>query len=138
MVTTYDRLHVCRLTPEQHARTCGYWYTVQSRCTAHTAFATRAGLDRWLSERGLTLTNELPAEGDWCEIIGSYRTDSHLCHASALDLFTGLRTRTLSNGDYVEAVITTDEDGLRTVHTLNPNVRNRFTFDYRESETLMS
>jgi hypothetical protein len=121
-----------------HRRTCGYWYTVTSGCTAHTAFATRAGLDRWLSERGLTLCGTLDSEPSHCAINGEYITTSHLHDAASFEQIEGQRTRTLSNGDYVEAILTRGDDGIVTVHTLNPNVRDRKTFDYRESRAMMS
>lgn len=45
-------------------------------------------------------------------------------------------TRTLSNGDYVLAKVTT-ENGVRTIHTLNPNVHERYVFDYAESDAML-
>jgi len=45
---------------------------------------------------------------------------------------TVVRSKTLSNGDYVEAHICV-EDGVRVVYTLNPNVRDRKVFDYRDA-----
>jgi hypothetical protein len=137
MTVTHDALHVARLDQKAHERTCGYWYTVSSHSTAHTAFVTRAGLDRWLAERGLRLAGPLDEVPSHCPITGSYRTTSHLYDAASFPELEGERTRTLSNGDWVEAIITHDADGLRTVHTLNPNVRDRTTFDYRESHRLM-
>jgi hypothetical protein len=138
MTTTYARLYVCRLNEEFHRRTCGYWYTVTDYGTPHTAFVTRAGLDRWMSERGLSLAGSLNEVPSHCAIVGAYRTESHLHDAADFAGLEGEHTRTLSNGDWVEAIITHDPDGLRTVHTLNPNVRDRKTFDYRESCALMS
>ena len=135
---THGKLHVSRLNREMHLRTCGYWYTVTSDGMAHTAFATRAGLDRWLMERGLELDGPLDAEPSHCRINGSYRKTSHLYDAESFELIEGERTRDLSNGDWVEAIVTTDADGLRTVHTLNPNVRTRKVYDYRESNAMMS
>ena len=75
----YDKLYATTLTREQHERTCGYWFTVTNGATAHTAFATRAGLDRWLAERGLSLENELPEAGTWgtTRVAGQYCTESH-------------------------------------------------------------
>lgn len=49
---TYDKLTVISLTPEQHARTCNYWYVV--------AFTHKHHLMMWLEDRGLTLTQPLP------------------------------------------------------------------------------
>lgn len=135
---THTALRVSRLSLDYHLRTCGYWYTVTCGAFAHTAFATRAGLDRWLQERGLRLAGKLDEEPSHCEVIGTYRTNSHLHDADTFESLQGDRTRTLSNGDWVLAIITQDEDGIRTVHTLNPNVRTRKVFDYRESHAMMS
>ena len=71
--TSAADLRATALTLGQHGRTCGYWYTVTSGATAHTAFAARAGLDRWLRERNLTLAGQLQAQGEWASaaIIGT-------------------------------------------------------------------
>ncbi len=138
MRQTHDSLHACHLDEASHRRTCGYWYTVTSGSFAHTAFRTRAGLDRYMSERGLSLDGSLEAQPSHCKILGSYRTESHFHDAADFQAIDGERSRTLSNGDYVEAIISLDADGLRTVHTLNPNVRDRKVFDYRESNALIS
>jgi hypothetical protein len=140
---TYNRLFAASLTAEQHERTCGYWFTVTSGyATAHTAFATRAGLDRWLAERGLTLASDLPEAGTsgFTPVEGEYRTASHgeflsddPADAMGPGDFYSLRpvlvTAELSNGDYTLALIT-EEDGVRVVNTLNPNVRSRLVFDH--------
>lgn len=138
MTFKHENLTVSRLTEEQHRRTCGYWYTVHNGAMPHTAFATRAGLDRWMRERGLSLSGSLDEVPSWCRINGAYRTNSHLHDADSFEQLDGERSRTLSNGDYVVAIITLDGDGLRTVHTLNPNVRSRKVYDYRESRLMMS
>jgi hypothetical protein len=136
MRSTHKKLWTCWIDEEQHRRTCGYWFLVYADGMAHTAFETRAGLDRWLRERGLSLGNELDSQPSSSPIVGEYRTESHM-EAQALAGLTGELTRSLSNGDYVDAVITTDADGLRTVHTLNPNVRERRVYDYAESRRMM-
>ncbi len=138
MIRTHKSLDVCHLDVDSHRRTCGYWFTVTSGCTAHTAFATRRGLNLWLAERGLTLASPIDMQPSHAFIIGEYRTRSYLHDAADFYGLKGLETRTLSNGDYVRAIITTDDDGIRTVHTLNPNIRDRQVFDYRESNKLMS
>jgi hypothetical protein len=137
---TYSNLQVTSLNPEQHERTCGYWYTVTTGAMAHTAFATRAGLDRWMEERGLSLERELPEKGEWgsSRIVGEYREASYLHDA---DDFHALRpiiaTPELSNGDYTLGLIT-EEDGIRTVHYLNPNVRTRLVYDYTRTRALVN
>jgi hypothetical protein len=145
----YNKLYATSLTQEFHERTCGYWFTVTNGSTAHTAFATRAGLDRWLSERGLSLEGELPEAG-WSgisRIIGEYREESHgefltddyrdgMGEGDFYTLHPIIATAELSNGDYTLALIT-EENGVRTVHTLNPNVKTRVKFDRRRTAELM-
>jgi hypothetical protein len=146
MRETHSDLWLCTLDPESHARTCDYWYLVRTHggTMAHTAFRTRDGLLRWLSERGLSLTEPLPDHGTHSSqrISGTYRRESHYSpdevtayHATAATCIEV--TREMSNGAYTEARITLDSDGLRTVHFLNPNVRERITFDYVSSNLLL-
>jgi hypothetical protein len=146
----YSNLWATSLTREQHERTCGYWFTVtHGPGTAHTAFATRAGLDRWLSERGLSLENDLPEAGTWgnTRIAGEYREESHgefvsddyrdgMGEGDFYSLRPVLATQTWSNGRITLALIT-EEDGIRTVHTLNPNVKTRVEFDHHKTRELM-
>jgi hypothetical protein len=144
---TYDKLFATSLTPEQHERTCNYWFTVTNGATAHTAFETRAGLDRWMSERGLTLENELPTAGTWgsSRVLYGYRTALHGVRigddfAEGMDpgdewaaLTPVLASAAMSNGAYTLALITEETSGTRTVHTLNPNVRSRVIFDRKRT-----
>ena len=139
---------VIALNTEQHLSTCGYWYLVQSDgCTAHTAFKTRQGLVKWLDERGLSVV-EIPTalqpedygKGlvNYCPIDGQYASQMHNSMAAFCELpNVVVCSKTLSNAEYVTALITQD-GGLRTVHTLNPNVRNRRVFDYWEADKEMS
>lgn len=146
----HGNLWAASLTQEAHERTCGYWFTVTSGACAHTAFATRAGLDRWLSERGLSLAGELPEAGTSgiTRVVGEYRTESHGEFVSD-DYRDGMgegeawsslepvvTTAAMSNGRWTLALVT-EADGVRTVHTLNPNVKTRVEFDYRETAALM-
>jgi hypothetical protein len=128
------------LTEEQHEKTCGYWYTVTSGAMAHTAFATRAGLDRWMWERGLTLDTDLPEQGEFgtSRINGTYRSCSHLDPAEFEMVRPVLATAELSNGDYTLGLVSEDDDGVRTVHYLNPNVKTRLVFDYRRTRETVS
>jgi hypothetical protein len=139
---THERLHLCCLNPRQHSNTCGYWYIItQGGGSPHCAFRTKAGLMQWAAKRGLYFPCVIPNPGTYlsCPIGGSYREEVHLHDAETFDaLKVQIDTRTLSNGDYVEAKITFDPDGIRTVHTLNPNVESRHEFDYRESEALIA
>lgn len=139
-------MYVVALNAEQHMKTCGYWYLVYAGCYNHTAFATRAGLARWLEERALDCDIPSAVEpndygkglNNMSWITGQYAEKMHM----SMDEFYALpkivvRSKTLSNGDYVEALITQD-DGFRTVHTLNPNVRDRKTFPHPETRKEMS
>jgi hypothetical protein len=158
----YGQLYATSLTPDFHEKTCGYWFTVTNGSLSHTAFVTRAGLDRWLAERGLALENDLPDYSDpavipsrdnWREgltrVTGEYRTMSHGQFSPTDDnpyrmteddgwfaLRPVLVTAAMSNGEYTLALITED-DGVRTVHTLNCNVKTRFVFDRIRTDALM-
>ena len=134
---TYNRLTVGTLTPEQHAKTCGYWYVVQHQHMAHTAFATLKGLQQWAEERGLTLP-QMADKGTWSwgDIQGSYSDESHMSREDFEALRPSARHAvTLSNGNYTRALIH-DENGHKVVHYCNPNVRDRETFDYFKAREL--
>ena len=142
----HSNLICIALNAEQHARTCGYWYLVQKVTGGpHTAFVTRQGLERWLEERGLKC--EIPTavqpddygkgRNNWTPIQGIYGKRWIWSMDKFYALPAVVRSKTLSNGDYVEAFIT-EEDGLRVVNTLNPNVRGRKTFPHAEAHKEMS
>jgi hypothetical protein len=141
---TYDKLFATSLTAEQHEQHGPYWYIVTNGSMSHTAFETRAGLDRWMEERGLALEGELPAAGTWgtARVLYGYREAMHgefLTDDYADGMGPGefyslrwvLATAAMSNGQYTLALATEDSAGVRTVHTLNPNVRGRVVFDWR-------
>jgi hypothetical protein len=136
----HSNFWVCRLTPEQHARTCNYWYTVTSGSMAHTAFTHRHHLDAWLSMLGLSLDGPL-SDSEWqcVRAVGSYRTK--MCYSAedvaAFHAATGVETRWMSNAQYTLAKIVTDDDGIKTVWYLNPNVKDRPVYDYPESRQLV-
>jgi len=133
-------LHLTVLDEVQHGRTCGYWYVVTAHASPHTAFATERGLRRWMDERDLTLSKPLTAPGTWStqDLFGSYVEEMHWDEAEFSALPAVIETRDLSNGNYVVARITEDKNGMRTVHTLNPNVKTRQVFDYAESRAMMN
>ena len=134
---TYRGLHLATFTPEQHERTCGYWYAISSHSTPHTAFRTRLALMRWLEDRGLAVLGHVPDAGTWGSnrVEGEYREQMHMSY-DAFYALEGQQTRAMSNAQYTLAIITMDDDGLRTVHTLNPNCQDRPVFDYRASQAL--
>lgn len=136
---TYDRLSVISLDPEQHERTCNYWYLVRDSEMAHTAFTEKAHLLMWLEARGLKLTADLPADRgvwSWQKVDGAYRQALHM-DMDTFNALQGERTRGLQNGDYTLTIITLDNDGRRTEHKLNPNVKDRPVYDYQESRALV-
>ena len=146
MINTYSNLSVCALNAEQHAKTCGYWYTVSGGVYAHTAFATRRGLERWLEERGLTC--EIPTAvqpedygkglTNYAVIVGTYRRHSHMSYDEFYALPAPLRTKVLDNGDYTLGLITKDADGIRTVHHMNCNCHDRIEYEYATARKEMS
>lgn len=137
MYGTTKNLHVTSLTQEQHEKTCGYWYTVTDGAMAHTAFATERGLLHWMQERGLELTAPLPARGTWStqKIQGNY---TRIC---TMDLVSFERLahenhpkiKILDNGEYTMGIVTTNENGSKTVHHLNCNIRTRPVYDYQQT-----
>jgi len=132
-------LSLACLTPEQHAQTCGYWYCVQTDCMSWTAFATVEGLNRWLEERGLTLSEPLPPAKthQWQTIIGEYIEASHMSYDEFYAL-EGKRTKVLSNAAYTMGIITTNEEGLKVVNFLNCNCKDRTVYEYFESRKEMN
>lgn len=136
---TYNDLHLTCLGVHGPRTTCGYFYAVQHQAMSHTAFRTRAALLQWLALRGLTIKGELPAtdaEAGCYRIEGSYREATHGERVTFYDnILRGTFTREMSNGRYTLGLITTDADGIRTVHTLNVNLP-RPEFDHAASRAL--
>lgn len=133
-----EKLYLCSLTAEQRANTCGYWYTVTRGSMAHTAFRTKAALLAWLDDCGLSLTAELPEKvgiHSFQALHGDYAERSHMDYSDFYALPAIKEVRCLSNGDWTLGRIT-ESDGMRTVHTLNPNCHHRPIFDYRTSQAL--
>lgn len=128
----YDNLYVVRLSRDSRSRTCGYWFTVTSHCTAHTAFRTRKGLDLWLDRLGLKLTGPLDKAGDHCRIEGSYRR-IYLDHETVTKI-NAEKIRELHNGEYVDAVIVRgDGETESTLYVSHPNAPKH---DYAESQRM--
>jgi hypothetical protein len=142
MTRIHSNLHLAVLTEEQHKRTCNYWFVITCQ-GPHTAFSSVEGLKNWMQERGLALSQPLTEAGTHSTqfLVGSYGERAHMTPEEVFEFDHGLEpvvtTRTLSNGDYTLAKIT-EEDGIRVVHTLNPNVRNRTVFNYRESSNIIN
>lgn len=115
---TYDRLWLSSLVPEQYARTCGYWYTLESRCSPFTAFRTYAALARFFESRKLPLP-ELPAQGEYAtfKIDGVVIEIMHRDRAT-FDAAPGKPTWKMNNGGYRPAKI--EPNGR--LHFMNVNV----------------
>lgn len=118
---------------------CGpYFYTVTTgAATAHTAFRTRAALLHFLELYGLTAPQDIPEPGARAfsmPLAGSYREVMHM-DGDALDTLTGRRVRHMNNGAYTLGIVVTADDGIRTVHVLNPNVL-RVVYHHAESRLL--
>ncbi len=131
----HNNLDVICITPEQHEKTCGYWYLVQQNSTSHTAFKTIKGLYRWILLRGLTLAEPIPKNrGDYkvIKIGGSYYDNMTFDELPA-----GIETKQLDNANYTRATIT-KHDGLSVVNFHNCNVKNRVVFDYFKTDEEMS
>lgn len=135
-MTTYNKLTFISITPEQHARTCGYWYLVQNNHAPYKAFATLAAFYRWADERELSI-DTVPTHGvySYQPITGQFREACYM-DANALEAIQGVETRQLDNAAYTLGKITTDADGVRTVHYLNCNVKTRPVFDYWQSDAM--
>ncbi len=121
----------------------GYRYCVTEHAMAHIAFREERWLLAWLDAMGLRLTQALPAPGTYGtqRIDGTYRTCAHM---DERDFYSLLRSqefvtarRTMSNGQYTLGLITQDAEGVRTVHTLNPNVHTRPVYDPAQSRALV-
>lgn len=126
-MNNYSNLHLTCLTQEQHLDTCNYWYTVTNNATAHTAFTTREGLFRWLSERGLALTEPIPeTKGEFksVKIQGNYYRNMTFDR-----LPPGTETKVIDNGEYTRATITRHEDGAYIINHHNCNVKYRTVYN---------
>jgi hypothetical protein len=137
MKMRYGNLWVHVLDKDHHARTCGYWYLVTEGSMAHTAYRTFSGLSGFLAERGLKLTEKLTAPGHASSqrIEGEYETEMHMDKKAFDEIEAIWEMRVLSNGEYTLGKVTR-ENGINTVHTLNPNVKEREVFDYQESREI--
>lgn len=135
---TVDKLYVQHVTAEWRDRNNSpYWYLVTANFGSHNAFVTRAGLDRFLSERNLILRNAIDDPGEGSFIIGSFREALHITTPAEFEKITGLHTYAMSNADWTLGIISDDPDGIRTVHVLNPNIYARPVYDYRTISGLM-
>lgn len=110
-----ESLWLSCLTPAQHARTCGYWFTLQKNCTAWTAFRTRAALEGWAMHRGLEIVGTMPTPGEFASLRLSGEFVARR-HASPATLPEGPVFPFLNNAQWWPGRLTT-EAGRRVVHS---------------------
>lgn len=136
----FTNLKLCCLAPEQHARTCNYWYTITTGWgTPHTAFETERGLHRWLRERGLEIDGDLPQRGTFAafSIHGTYEQCSTF-DCNAFEALEGEPTKVLDNAEYTLGILTRNGAGNVVVNHLNCNIHTRQTFEYFAARKEMS
>jgi hypothetical protein len=128
-IQTHNALWLGCLDQQQHDRSNDYWYTITSGGCPHTAFRSRRDVLRWLSERGLHLLERLPEKGTGkhMRIEGTYHRASYLDVQAFVEISPLLKVAEMSNSRYTLAKVT-EQDGVRTIHLLNPNVRERVEF----------
>ena len=122
-----NKLCLTCLTKEQSTQHHGYNYLITRRAVSYTAFRTRKGLTRWLTERGLILPEPLPDDGvsAFMLLIGHFYENM-----TFKDLPNGIEAKQLSNGRYTRATITSDpDDCARVINYQNPNVTDRIEYD---------
>jgi hypothetical protein len=101
---------------------------------SHTAFYTRGALMQWLDERGLKLPEPLPPKRGVYKsmrIEGAYRVASYLNVEAFLKIKPVLKIAHMDNGRYTLGKVT-EENGMRTVHHLNCNIKQRIEFPYKD------
>ena len=129
---------VTALTPGQHEKTCGYWYTVTNRAMALTAFKTWDGLVQWMAVHGLWIEGDIPAfqSGKSAKIEGEYREHCHMSHTTLPT--EGRIVAQMDNGQYTEGRAILEADGIVTVHYANCNDKERVILDYWKTRFLTS
>ena len=134
----FSNLTLCQLTPEQHSRTCNYWFTVENDCTAHTAFTTKEQLEQWLEERNIKLTAPLVEHGkhSYQQLQGEYKRASFISYDDFYALPAIRQIKILDNGRYTLGLLTEDENGIRTVNHLNCNCKYRIEYDWKTGAAL--
>ncbi len=130
---TFSKLTLCRLTPEQHSRTCNYWFTIENGCTAHTAFTTKDQLEQWLEERNIKLTAPLVG---YQQLQGEYKRCSFMSYDEFYNLPAIRQIKVMDNGRYTLGLLTEDENGIRIVNHLNCNCKYRIEYDWKTSAAL--
>lgn len=129
---TYDNLWLTSLDEENQSRHGPYWFLVTTNHTSHTAFETLPALQSWLEDRGI-FCEFVPELGTFStqRLHGSYI--DNMCYHPEFDPIEPIKyIRKLSNAKYTLGKIT-EEKGIRVISYLNPNVRDRYNFNYFET-----
>ena len=113
----------------------GYKYTVQSGSSPLTAFRSRDSVVLWLRERNLTC--DIPQEGEFSKIKGSFQTNLVMWSKEEWDACKYIDTGIgLSNGDYTDIKFTL-ENWIIVENIVNPNCKWREIYDYKMSNLLV-
>lgn len=130
-----ERLSLTILTSEaDRRRHGGYRYLITTPTFSHCAFRTKAGLRQWLRDTGLQIGPRIKHLWHTRPLLGHYYDDmmgDEQAFAQLRQSGQWREARAMSNGDYTRAVITWDNEGVNTIHYLNPNCR-REVLPYRE------
>lgn len=127
MKTEYKRLHLVCLTEAQHLNTCGYWYTVTSQGTAHTAFKTKDALYAWLDSHHLELDEKIPSDRGTHK---SIRINGHYFSTYGYGE-KGKKFYRLCNGRYITGLIDYDENNIANVSKCDDGAE----YDYKETSS---
>lgn len=128
----YDNLRLTSLDSENQSQHNQYWFLVTANSTSHTAFETLPALQSWLEDRGI-FCETIPEQGVFStqRLRGEY-IDNMYYHSEFDPIEPIKYIRKLSNGKYTLGKVT-EEEGIRVISYLNPNVQDRYNFNYFET-----
>lgn len=108
---------------------CGYFYLVRKNHFAHTAFRTKAGLKKWMRERGLRIGKR---KGFGIDIIGQYFDNCEMINRNEFEVkYNHLPAiEQLDNGDFTKGFVEDSRQG-KIIHYQNPNC-DRIVYDYSQ------
>jgi hypothetical protein len=116
--------------PEQRKQHMGYRYIIQTYGgTPHTAYRTKSGLRRFLSDTGLKIHR--PFRKGSGRLSGRYIRTMLMVSRKDFDSKYGQlrKSHCLDNGDYVRCYIETGAAG-NTIYLQNCNMKDREVLDY--------
>lgn len=127
--TTYKGfyLHIVDVKNEQDLnRAQGYKYLVRCESYAHTAFYTKKGLKKWLSERGLTIGKRSGYRS--VNLKGEYTRNLMLDQEEFNQMYRSgeyKEIKVMDNADYTLGLVKDSN-----VYLLNCNIKTRTVFPY--------